>query len=91
VSRGLGRVERAILEVLGEVPGSSVSTKYLVARVFGNRTPGPFIPHGATTTQVASVARAVRSLERKGLVVISPGKAWHRRRRVRALTITTAG
>jgi DNA-binding MarR family transcriptional regulator len=34
---------------------------------------------------VASVARAVRSLERKGLVAISPSNAMHRRRQVRAL------
>jgi DNA-binding MarR family transcriptional regulator len=53
--------------------------------VFGTAAPGPFIPHGATTTQVASVARAVRSLERKGLVAISPSNAMHRRRQVRAL------
>lgn len=85
VSRGLGRVERAILDALAEVPTSSLSTKTLVAKVFGTAAPGPFIPHGATTTQVASVARAVRSLERKGLVAISPSNAMHRRRQVRAL------
>jgi hypothetical protein len=83
VSRGLGRVERAILDVLAEVPGTRMSTKTLVALVFGTAPPGPFIPHGATTAQVASVARAVRSLERKGLVVTSPSNAAHRRRQVR--------
>jgi hypothetical protein len=86
MSRGLGRVERAILAALAEVPGVSVSTKTLVAKVFGTGTPGPFIPHGATTTQVASVARAVRSLERKGLVATSPSNALHRRRQVAART-----
>jgi hypothetical protein len=85
MSRGLGRVERAILEVLGEVAGASASTKTLVALVFGTATPGQYVPHGATTSQVASVARAVRSLRRKGLVVISPSNALHRRRQVRAV------
>jgi hypothetical protein len=84
VSRGLGRVERAILDVLAEVPGASVSTKYLAARVFGTGTSGPFIPHGATRTQVASLARAVRSLERKGRVA-TLSNALHRRRHVRAV------
>jgi hypothetical protein len=85
MSRGLGRIERAILNVLAEVPGASVSTKTLVARVFGTGTPGPFIPHGATKMQVASVARAVRSLERKGRVATSPSNALHPRRQVRAV------
>jgi hypothetical protein len=85
MSRGLGRIERAILSVLAEAPGTSVSTKTLVAQVFATATPGPFIPHGATKTQVASLARAVRSLARKGLVAISPSNAMHRRRQVRAL------
>jgi hypothetical protein len=81
MSRGLGRVERAILEVLGEVAGASASTKTLVALVFGTATPGQYVPHGATRTQVASVARAVRSLRRKGRVVIVPRAAFQRRRR----------
>ena len=62
-----------------------MSTKTLVALVFGTGTPGPFMPHGATKTQVASLARAVRSLERKGLVVTSPSNALHCRRQVRAV------
>jgi hypothetical protein len=85
VSRGLGRIERAILAVLADAPRVSVSTKYLVAKVFGNGTPGPFIAHGATTAQVASVARAVRSLERKGRVTTSPSNALHRRRQIQAI------
>jgi hypothetical protein len=85
MSRGLGRVERAILAALGEVPGARMSTKTLVAKVFGRAPPGPCIPHGATTIQVASVARAVRSLERKGLVATSPSNALHRRRQVWAV------
>jgi hypothetical protein len=84
MSRGLGWVERAILAALAEVAGARMSTKTLVAKVFGTAPPGPCIPHGATTTQVASVARAVRSLERKGLVATSPSNAAHRRRQVRA-------
>jgi len=85
VSRGLGRVERAILAALAEVPGARMSTKTLVAKVFGTAQAAPFTPHGATKTQVASVARAVRSLARKGLVATSPSNAVHRRRQVRAV------
>jgi hypothetical protein len=84
MSRGLGWIEQAILDALGEDPGGSgMSTKALVALVFGTATLGPFIPHGATKTQVASVARAVRSLQRKGLVVVVPRSAARRRRHVR--------
>jgi hypothetical protein len=68
-----------------------MSTKTLVAKVFGTAPAGPCIPHGATTTQVASVARAVRSLARKGLVVTSPSNAAHRRRQVRAYPPATRG
>jgi hypothetical protein len=57
-----------------------------VAKVFGTAPPGPCIPHGATTTQVASVARAVRSLQRKGLVVVVPRGTAHRRRQVAVRT-----
>jgi hypothetical protein len=91
MSRGLGWVERAILAALAEVPGASASTKTLVATVFGTAPAGPCIPHGATTTQVASVARAVRSLARKGLVVTSPSNTAHRRRQVRARATTARG
>jgi hypothetical protein len=88
MSRGLGRVEREILEKLGEAPaGAGMSTKTLVALVFGTATPGPFIPHGASRSQVRSVARAVRSLQRKGLVVVVPRSAAHRRRRVRLVDV----
>jgi DNA-binding MarR family transcriptional regulator len=49
------------------------------------RPPAPYTPQGASKAQVASVARAVRSLERKGLVATSPSNAVHRRRQVRAI------
>jgi hypothetical protein len=91
MSRGLGRVERAILDALGDLPGASASTKTLVALVFGTATPAPYTPHGASKAQVASVARAVRTLARKELVVVLPSGASRRRRQVRARTITTAG
>jgi hypothetical protein len=39
MSRGLGRVERAILDTLAEVPGARMSTKTLVALVFGTAAP----------------------------------------------------
>ena len=84
MSSGLGRVERAILDVLRQHPPDvGMSTKTLVALVFGTATPAPYTPHGASRTQVASVARAVRSLQRKGLVTILPASAARRRRHVR--------
>jgi sulfite exporter TauE/SafE len=84
MSDGLGWVERAILDALGEGPAS---TSTLVALVFGTATPGPYIPHGASRSQVRSVARAVRSLQRKGLVVILPRSAARRRRHVRLVDV----
>jgi hypothetical protein len=86
MSRGLGRVERAILDALHQGPrDAGMSTKTLVALVYGTARPGPYVPHGATKTQVASLARAVRSLQHKGLVTILPASAARRRRHVRLI------
>jgi hypothetical protein len=88
MSRGLGWVEQAILEQLGEDPaGAGMSTESLVALVFGTATPGPYIAHGASSSQVRSVARAVRSLQRKGLVVVVPAGGARRRRHVRLVEV----
>jgi hypothetical protein len=74
MTRADGRLERSILEALEAGPWSSCSTKVLATAVFG-ATP--------TATQRASLARAVRSLARKGRVVVTPADALHRRRQVR--------
>jgi hypothetical protein len=81
MTSGFGRIERRLLEELTTLarqgsPGAS--TSFLAERVFGE-TP--------TVTQRASVARAVRSLRRKGRVVIRPASAFHRRRWVRLVDV----
>jgi hypothetical protein len=84
MSAGLGRIEQAILDALREHPGADgLTTKTLVKLVYGTAPAGPFIPHGASAAQVASVARAVRSLHRKGQVELVPAGGARRRRHVR--------
>ena len=63
MSRGLGRVERAILAALAEVHPDSYgrSTPRLAAQLYGKHP---------TQAQRAAMHRAVSSLDRKGLVTI---------------------
>jgi hypothetical protein len=71
MSRGFGRVERMILEALGNHPAHHTSLLRLSALVEGAIThleePGPWTRLPSRPCR-ASVARAVRTLERNGLV-----------------------
>jgi hypothetical protein len=82
MSRGLGRVERAILAVLAEAhPGAyGPSTRTLAALLYGQHP---------TRAQRAAMHRAVSSLQRKGLVRI--GRTLGRKRVVDLAEVTAAG
>jgi hypothetical protein len=77
MSRGLGKIERAVLETLRGDPtgpwGAGPTVKSIGARVLG---PSP------TTAQLVSLRRAIRSLERKGLIVVRRSDWWYGGRRV---------
>jgi hypothetical protein len=60
MSRGLGRVERGVLAALADPRRRTADTRGLAFAIFGTNPP--------TSAQRSSVARAVRSLEGKGLV-----------------------
>jgi len=61
MSKGLGRLQREILTALVEAPSTGLETDALVVKVFGQ---------DATVSQVTSVRRAIRELERDGLVSV---------------------
>ena len=69
MSRGLGSMERAVLDALGQ---RQLTMYGLMWHVFGTTRPAQGVtdcpPLAATDAQRVSLRRAVRSLERKGLV-----------------------
>ncbi len=78
MSRGLGKIERAVLETLrGDHPtgpwGAGPTVREIAGRVLG---PAP------TTVQLVSFRRALRSLQRKGYIVIRRSDWWRGGRRV---------
>jgi hypothetical protein len=77
MSRGLGEIERAVLETLRGEPtgpwGAGPTIKAVAQRIYG---PAP------TVAQLVSLRRALRSLERKGLVVVRRSDWWYGGRRV---------
>ena len=78
MSRGLGRIERAVLAEVreGHDPDRVIprlTTRALAARLFG---PEP------TQAQLVSFRRALRSLHRKGLVTIRRSWIWRGGRRI---------
>lgn len=75
MARDLGRIERRLVEALEALRGQgwpSAPTELLAVRVFGA---------APTVAEKASLARAVRSLVRKGRVEVLPGGVFGRRRR----------
>jgi hypothetical protein len=77
MSRGLGKIERAVLETLrGDPTGpwdAGPTVTALAKRVYG---PAP------TTVQLVSFRRALRSLQRKGFIIIRRSDWWYGGRRV---------
>jgi hypothetical protein len=78
MSKGLGRIERAILDCLrGDGPqgpwGAGPTVREIAGRVLG---PAP------TTSQLVSLRRALRSLQRKGFIIIRRSDWWRGGRRV---------
>jgi len=81
MSKGLGRMERAVLGELGD-GGRQCTTYGLASCIFGITRPYRNCmdkpPVDATEAQMVSLRRAIRSLQRKGLVKVSvfdyPGK-----------------
>jgi hypothetical protein len=77
MSRGLGKIERAVLETLRGAPtgpwGAGPTTKAVAERVYG---PAP------TVAQLVSLRRALRSLQRKGFIVVRRSDWWRGGRRV---------
>jgi hypothetical protein len=68
----LGRIERSILDALGEVPPpGQLPLRVLIARLYGA---------APTPAQLASYRRALGSLRRKGLVAVRSSWMWRGRR-----------
>lgn len=83
MSRGHGRIERALLAVL-DAADDHLNTFDLTADVFHPEKTGGVV--GVTDAQLSAVRRALGKLTREGHVVpvghskTSPGRGWHDRR-----------